>query len=161
MLHDPTFWVGLSSVIFFALVAKPVAKIVSSALDNRAADIQRELDEALRLKEEAQALLASYQKKQKDAKATADDIIKNAQEQVAIIREKSKKDLEELINKRVDMAMQKIAGYEATVLHEVRSNAVDIAIGTVRALVVENIGKDSEDELVNLAISDIDKKLIN
>lgn len=159
MFHSEVFWVGVSFFLFVALVFRPVGRILVSALDKRAARIQEELNEALRLKEEAQALLASYQRKQKEVVEEAANIIAHAEEESKRIAEESAKQLEESVNKRIGMAMEKIAGYEASVLQEIRSNAVDIAVSTMRSLIAENMNKEMAEELIDDAILDVEKKL--
>lgn len=159
MFHNPQFWVALSFVIFVAAAFKPVGKIIIAALDGRANKIQKDLDEALRLKEEAQALLASYQRKQKEAVEEADRIVKNAESEAARIIDEAEKNLEENLNKKIQLAMQKIATYEQSVMQEVRMNSIDIAIGTVRKLAKERLTAEISESLVNRAINEMNKKL--
>lgn len=159
LLHDPAFWVGLSFILFVSLIFKPVGRIILAALDDRAVKIQSELDEAIRLKEEAQALLSSYQRKQKEVTQNAKDIIAHAEAETKRIAKQAEKDLEDSLNKRIEVSMQKIAAYEASILQDVRNNAVDIAISTVRSLVAESISKDVAEDLISKAMADLDKKL--
>lgn len=81
MFHDPTFWTAVAVVLFVALIAKPVGKMASKALDERADKIKAELDEAEKLRNEAQDLLAQYQRKQRDAASEAESIIQHAKEE--------------------------------------------------------------------------------
>ena len=67
MLHDPTFWVAIALAVFIIAIFKPVSKMATKGLDERAEKIKDELDEAERLLNEAQDLLAQYQRKQRDA----------------------------------------------------------------------------------------------
>jgi F-type H+-transporting ATPase subunit b len=159
MFGDPFFWVVVAFIGFIAAVFKPVSKIVAGGLDGRAAKIQKDLDEALRLKEEAQALLASYQRKQREAADEAKSILQFAEEEAKRIRESSEQELEEALNKRTEIAMQKISAYETAVLQGVKKNAVDIALGAVRSLIVENLNKDHSEELVRQAMNDMQRKL--
>ncbi len=159
MFHNPQFWVAVSFVIFVLAAFKPVGKIICAALDDRAAKIRKDLDEALRLKEEAQALLASYQRKQKEAVEEADRIVQNAEREATRIIAEAEKHLEDNLNKKIQIAMQKIATYEHSVMQEVRMNSIDIAIGTVRKLAKERLTAEISESLVNRAINEINKKL--
>ena len=159
MFHDPQFWVALAFVLFVILVYKPVGKILISTLDGRSAKIQRELDEALRLKDEAQALLTSYQRKQKEATEEAQKIIKNAESEAKRIIVEAEQNLEENLNKKIQIAMQKISTYEHAVMQEVRTNSIDVAMGTVRSLVKEKLNKEISEQLVTRAIGEMNKKL--
>lgn len=159
MVHDPQFWVALAFLLFVAAIFKPVGKILISTLDGRAAKIQQDLGEASRLREEAQQLLASYQRKQKEAVEEAKKIVKNAESEATRIITEAEESLEENLNKRIQIAMQKIATYEHAVMQEIRTNAIDMAINTVRQLVKEKMSKDISEQLVVGAISEMHKKL--
>ena len=159
MFHEPIFWVAASFILLIFVLFKPVGRILALGLDGRARRVQRELDEALKLKEEAQALLASYQRKQKEVIEEAENIVAYAEEEAKRIRKTSEKSLEESVNKRVELAMQKINTYEATVLQEIRCHAVDIAVSTVRALVQENVNAKAAEALVSQSIQEVNKKL--
>lgn len=159
MEFGQSFWVAVSFFIFVALVYKPVGNLIIKALDERALKIKNELGEALRLKEEAQALLASYQRKQKEMAEEALHIIAEAEAEAKRIAKEAEAELDAALNKRVEMAMQKIALYEAAVIQQVKNDAVDIAISTVRSIIVENMSKDASEELVSRAISGMGKKL--
>ncbi|PIR38436.1 MAG: F0F1 ATP synthase subunit B [Alphaproteobacteria bacterium CG11_big_fil_rev_8_21_14_0_20_39_49] len=159
MFYDPTFWVAVSFVVFIALVYKPVGNLIVDALDKRSLRIKNELGEALRLKEEAQALLASYQRKQKEMAEEAESIVAEAEAEAKRIAKEAEKELDITLNKRVEMAMQKIAAYEASIVQQVKDNSVDIAISTVRAIVMDTLNKEASEELIGHAISGIGKKL--
>lgn len=159
MEFNESFWVAVSFFIFVALVYKPVGNLIVKALDERAIRIKNELGEALRLKEEAQALLASYQRKQKEMAEEAESIVAEAEAEAKRIAKEFEEELDVALNKRVELAMQKIAAYEAAVIQQVKNDAVDIAISTVRSIVMDNLNKEASDELIGKAISGIDKKL--
>lgn len=159
MFENPQFWVAVSFIVFVAAVYKPVGKLLAGTLDGRAAKIQKELDEALRLKEEAQALLASYQHKQKEAAEEAARVLKNAEEEAARIVSEAEILMEENLNKKIQLAMQKIASYEHSVMQDVRTNSIDIAIGTVRKLTKERLTEEIAESLVSRAMNEMNKKL--
>jgi len=156
---DQAFWVGVSFVIFVLLALRPVGSFILGGLDKRAVRIKAELEEALLLKEEAQALLVSYQRKQREAEEEAKDILEFAKTESKRITEKAEHDLEESLNKRVNLAMQKISLYEQAVLQQVKQSAVDIAISTVRSLVTEAMDKNLSNTLIEKAMEDVAKKI--
>jgi F-type H+-transporting ATPase subunit b len=159
MYHDPKFWVAVSFTIFVILLFKPVQRLLLKGLDSRTSRIRKELDEAHTLREEAQALLSSYQRKQLDAEEEAKRIIRDAENEAASIAKKAEKDLEEALNRRIELAMQKLNSYESAILFEIRNNAIDIATNTVRRIVEENLSKDASHELVTQSIDHIQKKM--
>ena len=128
-LGDPTTWVFIAVVIFLlALLYFGIHKKIAGALDARADAIRSELDEARRLREEAQALLASYQRKQKEAEAQAEEIVKQARSDAENMATQARKDLAERLERRAEQAEAKIANAEAQALGEVKAKAADLAM---------------------------------
>jgi F-type H+-transporting ATPase subunit b len=159
MFHEPSFWVAAAFFLFVLAVFKPVGRILINALDARSAKIQKELDEARSLMEEAQALLASYQRRQSEAAEEAQNIIKSAEAEARQIIVEAEKNLEESLNKKIQVYMQKISTYEHSVLQELRVNLIDVAVGTVRSIMKENVKKEVSEELVQNAINEMHKNL--
>ena len=128
-LGDPTTWVFIAVVIFLlALLYFGIHKKIAGALDARADAIRSELDEARRLREEAQQLLASYQRKQKEAEAQAEEIVKQARSDAENMATQARKDLAERLERRAAQAEAKIANAEAQALGEVKAKAADLAM---------------------------------
>src|SRR4249919_1249258 len=104
MLAEPEFWVAVAFVIFVGiLVYVGVPKMMVGALDERAKRVQAELDEARRLKEEAERLLAEYQGKQKQAESEAASIIAGAKAEAERIAAEAKAKLEDFVARRTKM----------------------------------------------------------
>lgn len=159
MLESPTFWVAVAFVVFLALVWKPLGRLIGGALDSRSARIKEELDEAVRLREEAQSVLASYQSKQQQALKEAEEIVLAAKRDAEKMREEAKANLENTLDKRIKLATQKIAQAEKAVLEDVKNNAIDIAVGAARALIKEQVESGKAEDLVKMAMTDIERKL--
>ena len=87
---DPAFWVGLAFLLVVAFLFKPVAKGLTATLDERAASIRTQIEEARKLREDAQALLAEYKRKQRDAMAEAEKIIVKIYSEPQALVEKAK-----------------------------------------------------------------------
>ncbi len=136
MFSTPDFWVGVSFVLFVALlVYLKVPAMVTSTLDERAKGISDELAEAQRLREEAQALLSEYEKKRKEAETEAENIVAQAKAEVDAFAAESRRKLTESVERRSRMAEDKIAQAEISAIKEVRSAATDLAIAAARDLV--------------------------
>src|SRR3546814_4712644 len=101
---------------------------VLDGLDARAERIRAELDEAQRLREEAQKALAEYKRKQRDAAKEAEDLLANAKHEAELLRRQAAEDLKETLARREKAAIENIAQAETQALQEVRAQAVDIAI---------------------------------
>ncbi len=156
---NETFWVGIAFFMFVGLLWKfKIFNFVGSSLDNRAEKIKEELDEARKLKEEAQALLASYQRKHRKASEEAEDIVKHATKEADLLVKEAKKRLEEEIEKRTNIAEEKISQAEAAALQQIRDNAVDITINAARSLIVEHLDDADSGQLLEAAIDDMGRK---
>ena len=158
-LHDPTFWTAVAFVIFIALLYRPVKKALLGALDGRIEAIRTEVEEAQRLREEAQALLASYQRKQREASQEAEDIVKQAREDAELHRQETEKAMADMLKRQEALAVEKIAQAEANAIQEVRDIAVDLAIAATQKILAEKVTGDLSDKLVDKAISELPQKL--
>jgi F-type H+-transporting ATPase subunit b len=153
-------WVLVSFILFLGLlVYLKVPAMVAKMLDDRAAGIARDLNEAKKLREEAASVLASYKAKLADAEKQAVSIIEGAKSDAAAYAEESKKKLSDLIDRRSRQAEFKIAQAEATAQKDVRAAAADLAIAlAAQALGAQSKGKGGE-SLVADSISAVKTRL--
>lgn len=158
-MMTPEFWVAIAFVIFVVLAFKKASQAITGMLDQRAERIRQELDEAQRLREDAQSTLAGYQRRQRDALKEAEAIIAHAREEAERIRTQSTRDLEAALKRRESQAMDRIAQAEAQALAEVRNLTVDIAIAASRRLLAENIAAAQADTLIDQSIAELPKHL--
>ena len=160
MFQDPTFWVlvafiGFVGVLFYFEVPGMVIK----GLDARATKIKADLEEANALLREAQDLLASYQKKQREAADEAQNINAQAKEEAERILENGRARLEESLRRREKIAMDRIAQAESSALDEIRARTVDIALDATRDLLVNNLSDDKANALLDDAIKALPDRL--
>ena len=160
MFAAPELWVLVSFILFVALlVYYKIPNKVAKALDNRAGKIHAELEEARRLREEAQTILADYQRKQRDAEKEAEDIIALARREARFYAEESHKALNEFLQRRVKLAEQKIARAEEQAVQDIRSKSVDVAIAAAEMLIARELKGRSAEDLVDKSIRDVAAKL--
>tara|TARA_R110000868_G_scaffold49503_5_gene159606 strand:- start:1813 stop:2295 length:483 start_codon:yes stop_codon:yes gene_type:complete len=159
MFADPSFWVGLAFVLVVALVFKPAAKAVSASLDGRASKIREQIEEARKLREDAQALLAGYQTKQRDALAEAEKIISQAKAEAARMKTEAEADLARALERRQQQALERISQSEAQALAQVRSTAVDVALAAAEALIRENLDDGKKQALTDKAIGELQARM--
>ena len=162
MMHlfaDPEFWVLVAAVIFVAVVWKPVRKSLIGTLDERAARIRAELDEAKKLRDEAEQLLAQYQQKEREAAAEAAAIIAHAIEEAERIAAQSARDLDQALARRQRLAEERIAQAEMKALDEIRAVAVDVAIGAAREVIQSQIDDERGGALLDAAIAALPQRL--
>ena len=160
MFAAPELWVFVSFVLFIALlVYYKIPNKVAKALDDRAGKIHAELEEARRLREEAQTILADYQRKQRDAEKEAEDIIALARREARFYAEESHKALNEFLQRRVKLAEQKIARAEEQAVQDIRSKSVDVAVAAAEMLIARELKGRSAEDLVDKSIRDVAAKL--
>ena len=159
LLHEPELWVVVAFVILVALAWKPVGRQLTSMLDARSNQIRKDIEEAARLKAEAQALLDDFKKKHAEAVQTAAGIVAHAKSEAARIAAEGAADLEASLKRREQMAMQRIAQAESQAVAEIRDAAVEVAVAATRKLVTEKLDDAKADALVDAAIADVQRKI--
>ena len=160
MLNTPEFWVAVAFFGFVALLLKyKVPALIGKALDARADAIRTELDEARRLRTEAQAILEDYRRKHGQAQDEADAIVAAARREAETIATESRKSLAESLERRTKLAEDKIARAEAQAVSEVRASAVDAAVAAAEMLIGAKLDPKSGGALVDKNIADLGRKL--
>lgn len=158
-LHDAEFWVAVAFVILIASVWKPIKRTLADSLDARAAKIRADLDEAQRLADEAQALLAEYRAKQTQALAEGEAIVKQAAAEAERGRQAAESELAASLLRRERQAIERIAQAEAKALDEVRRLAVALALAAARRLIQDNLDAARAAGLVDRAIAELPLRL--
>ena len=159
MLESAEFWVAVAFIAFVAGVFKPGRKVILGALDRRAMKIQSEIDEATRLREEAQAVLAAYQRKQREAAEETEEMLEYAKEEAELLRRRTLSELEEALGRRQQQALDHIAQAKAEATQEVRNRAADIAVAATMRILEENLDAKRGNDLIKAAIEELPKKL--
>lgn len=156
----PETWVGVAFFIFVGLMIYiGLPRIIGKALDDRADAIRRELDEARKLREDAQDLLAEYQRKARDAELEAQAIIDQAKREAEALASETRKALQESVARRTRMAEEKIARAETQAVGEVRSAAVEAAVATAEKLLRSKTPGSTGDRLIADSIQNLRGKL--
>ncbi len=157
---DATFFALVGLVIFLLLVVfLKVPGTVGKSLDARADRIRDELEEARRLREEAQSLLAEYQRKRKEAEKEATEIVAIAQREAHGLLEEARKKTEEYVARRNKLAEQKIAQAEIEAVNEVRASAVDIAIAAASRILAEKVDTKTSSDLFKSSLTEVKSRL--
>jgi F-type H+-transporting ATPase subunit b len=159
MFSDPTFWVAVSFVIFLGVAGKAAWRGITGMLDQRAVAITKQLDDALKLRAEAEATLAEYKMKRDAAESEAKGIIEQAAVEAAALKTRAEAELENTIKLRERQALDRIAQAEAKAMADVRATAVDAAISATRTLLQERMQSGQGTELVDQAITDLPRRL--
>jgi F-type H+-transporting ATPase subunit b len=158
-MAEAELWVAVGFVIFLGVLFYVGAhRRVIDGIDQRQARIKAELDEARRLREEAQALLAEYQRKRNEADREAEAIIASANVEAERLAAEGKARMEDFVTRRTKMAETKIAQAEAQALAEVRSAAADAAVAAAEKILSTAAKGKIADDLVARGIADLRKR---
>ena len=159
VLQNPSFWVGVSFFIFLAIAFKPAKKAILGALDSKIAEIKDQVEEAARLRDEAQALLAEYERKQQQASKHAEEMVDAARKESEESKARAEADLNASLDRQRKMALERISMAEEKALREVRAAAAEMAIAATEKLVAERVAGADGDKLVDRAIEELGTKL--
>lgn len=159
-LANTDFVVLISFLLFIGvLLYLKVPGLLGGLLDKRATSIQSELDEAKALREEAQTLLASYERKQKEVQEQADRIVEQAKSEAAAAAVQAKEDIKTSVERRLAAATDQIASAESSAVKEVRDQAINVAITAARSVIASQTGSTDQNRLIDEAIATVDQKL--
>ena len=148
--EDSRFYILVALVLFFALIFwKGVHKALGKALDARAETIRNDLDEARRLREEAQTLLASYHRKQAEAEKLAEDIVAQARKDAETMASDARVQLAAKLERRTQVAEEKIAAAEAQALNDVKARAAELAVDAAEKIFRKDLKAADHSRLIS------------
>lgn len=159
-LYDTYIVVAISFVLFFAILWRyNVHRFVLGALDARAERIRSELEDAKRLREEAQTLLAGFERRQKEVEGLAADIVTRAKQDAAIASEEAKKELARSIDRRLRAAADQIAAAESAAMRDVKDRAVAVAVAAATDVIRASLTQDAANARIDAAIAEVGARL--
>lgn len=157
---DASGWVSLAMLVLIGIMIwKRVPQLIGAKLDDYSSKVKAELDEAARLRKEAEDLFATYKAQADQAAQDAKDILSNAKAEAARVVAEAKTQAEETVARRTRMAEEKIAAAERAAADDLRARAADLAVETARKAIVETSGAAVHKDLVDQAIGELDRRL--
>jgi F-type H+-transporting ATPase subunit b len=159
-LGNTDFVVLLAFLLFIAVLFYfKVPTLLGGMLDGRAEGIKNEIEDARKLREDAQTLLASYERKQKEVQTQADRIVADAKDEAAAAGKQARVDLAISVKRRLAAAEEQIGSAEAAAIKEVRDQAVLIAISASRDIIAEQMTAADGNKLIDDGIVQVGEKL--
>lgn len=159
-LWNTNFVVLIAFLIFVgALVYLGVPRILGNMLDKRSAQIRAELDDAKALREEAQTVLASYERKHKEVQEQSARIVENAKTEARQAGEQAKRDLQDSMTRRMAAAEDQIASAQSKAVKEVRDQAINVAIAAARDVIAKQMSAADANKLIDQSIETVEAKL--
>ncbi|WP_051625798.1 F0F1 ATP synthase subunit B family protein [Kozakia baliensis] len=161
MFHDQRFYVALSFVLFFAIFGRKLWHAITTALDARAEQVRSDLDEAGRLRREAEKMLEDATREREQALAEAQALIERSREEAASIAENARRDAEAVAGRREQMARDRIQASERAALREVQDTAASVAAQAVHAVLTHHLteGNATANALLDRGIEDLPNAL--
>ena len=157
--QDAHFWIFIALLVFgFVLWRAKVPGMAAKALDDAAAKVQGQLDEALRLREEAEALLEQVKAQRVETERAAGEMLKHAQADAERLRAEAEIKLEEDITRRAALAERKIATAEAQAAGDVKAAAADLAAQAAEAVLTARLAGAVNDPLIDAALSNLGRR---
>jgi F-type H+-transporting ATPase subunit b len=159
-LNNTNIVVGIGFVLFVGvLLYFNVPGMITAKLDERAVKIRRDLDEARALRDEAQTLLAGFERKQKEVQGQADDIVAAARaesERAAVV---AKDDIRRSMERRLATATEQIAAAEKAAIRQIKDRAVTVAVAAAADVIARNMQAQDADALIDASIAEVGAKL--
>jgi F-type H+-transporting ATPase subunit b len=156
-MFDESFFVAVAFILFVALSYRKIAAAMAKTLDAKALKVKMELAEALRLREEAQAMLSEYEKKYRAIEKEAEEILQQAQQKVEHMRHAAEAELKQAIEERLRAANQKIQRAEELAIQDVQRQVVEIALLAAKRIIQEKMANEADDQLITIAMKEVSR----
>ena len=152
LFGDPRTWVGIAFLLFFVIFGRMIWRVLTGILDKRAETIRGELNEAARLRREAEALLADAKIQRDAALRDAEAMLAHARVEAALVSSAAHQEAAAAGERRERMAMDRIAAAEKAAVADVRIAAADIAARAAEQVILQGFGADADSHLIDHAI---------
>jgi F-type H+-transporting ATPase subunit b len=160
MFKDPETWVAIAFLLFVALILYlKVPGKVTKLLDGRAEAIARELEEARKLRAEAEAILADYKRRAGTAEAEAAAILAQAEREATAYAKEAREAFDEAIARRLSVAEQKIKLEEEKARKQIRAQAAELAVAAAEHLIEQKVTGNVAETMVSASLDRIKKRL--
>ena len=161
MFSDPQFWVFIAFIIFIGVMIKPVRKILSINLGDKIQEIKDSIDQAEKIKNDAQLTLSEVKKRQNEVKGEIDLIAKEAKEKISMIEKSANSKLIDQINKRNALASVKIDQMTRDANTEIQKHITQIAISATVSILEKKLDDKEKQNLINQSVNELESALKN
>jgi F-type H+-transporting ATPase subunit b len=156
---EPRNWVLIAFVLFFAIFGRKLWSVLAQMLDDRAAKVRAELDEAARLRREAEAMLRDAEARRAEALREAQALVEGAKAEAERLAAAAAAEAEAAARRREQMAMDRIAAAEKAAVDEVRLTAAEVATAAARQVIAEGLSAEADSRLIDRAIAQLPSAL--
>lgn len=156
---EPRNWVVIAFILFFLLFGRKLWSALAQMLDARAAKVRAELEEAARLRQEAEAMLRDAEKRREEALRDAQALIAGAKTEAERVATAAAAEAEAAAKRREQMAVDRIAAAEKAAVDEVRQTAAEVATAAARQVIAEGLSAEADSHLIDHAITELPRAL--
>lgn len=151
MFHEPRVWTAVAFVLFFVIFGRKIWGIIAAKLDERANEVRKNLDEATRLRREAEQMLEDSKRDHKRAQEEAQQLIAKSNEAAEQMRAQAERDAAEIVSHHEKMARERIEAAEKIALHDILRQAAALAVTATRDVLTKKLAEDHElaNKLIN------------
>ncbi|MBR4106889.1 MAG: F0F1 ATP synthase subunit B [Alphaproteobacteria bacterium] len=154
---EAEFWVGAAFVLVVLMLARPVGKAIMGLLRGRGEQIANRIHEAVTLKEDAQKMLAEYERKFRGAEKEAAEMLKRSEHEVDVLKRDTLLKLEADMKKREQDAKMHLALAESSASDEVAAKTAEITIRAVKEILAKEMDETLHKKLIDDAIKELEK----
>jgi F-type H+-transporting ATPase subunit b len=159
LFADPRNWVLIAFILFFVIFGRKLWSALAAMLDDRGAKVRAELDEAARLRQEAEAMLRDAEARRAEALRDAQALVAGAKTEAERVAAAAAADAEAAARRREQMAMDRIAAAEKAAVDEVRLTAAEVATVAARQVIAEGLSAEADSRLIDHAITQLPSAL--
>ncbi len=160
MTQDANFWIAASFAIFALLFAYFLIPMITRWLDSRASQIREQLEQASRLREQAQELLASYQAEREAKMKEAEAVLLAAQKEAETLRNQAAQELRQALERRGQQAIAKIARAEQDATNDIRTQMINVASQAAADVIKTELSDTNiEDPAITRALTAIEQQI--
>ena len=160
LLQDVHFWLAVSFVIFVYVARKPLTRVIFSKLDEYARKVNRELEQAEKLRAEAEAMLEEYKQRHRDMMQEAEDIITHAEEEAQRLRQKAEEDIALALAQQELHTFNHIARAEAAAVQEIRDAAIRVTMAATRKLLAEQVNGPIAERIFSESVAGLNTEFL-
>ena len=161
MFSDPQFWVFIAFIIFIGVIIKPARKIFAINLGDKIQEIKDSIDQAEKIKNDAQLTLSEVKKRQNEVKEEISLMEKEAKERITMIEQSTKSKLIDQINKRNALASVKIDQMTRDANIEIQKHITQIAISATVNILEKKLNDKEKQNLINQSVNELGSALKN
>ena len=159
ILDDATLWVGISFILFVVMVIRPLTSMFSKNIDIRISTLKKEIDEAKKLKIEAENLLNEYKEKEKRNTQYIEELKKQTKKEAKDIEERIKKEIELAITRKEANYELIVKQMESNLKEKLQNEIMTKTLKFTQSRIEKNISEKHNNDFIDESLKKLPKQL--